>query len=197
MKQFSGFVQKYLIFVSPVVLATLIWGSYESNDEILRNGSFALKALWEVMSWSLMIWFLLLFVFVLLLGFRKETQESTIKYLAGITERDEREEVVMGLAAKRSFIATSGFLVLLLFLSCFTLTIAKLPPEQVVDGHKSTLTIGFHFAEADSGKTVSPDGRVVYEHHDLPLSKSSIILMILLWQVGIFRFRARNELRIA
>ena len=194
MKTLNTLIQKYLIYASPVVLATMVWGTYQSDAEIRRTGTFATMALWEVMSWSLMLWFLLLFVFMILLVVRKETQESTIKYLAGLKERDEREEIIMGSAAKQSFTATAGLLMLLLFLSCFTLTIAKLPPNQVVDGRKSSLSLGFRFSETDTKVTASPDGQVMYEHHDLPLSKSAILLLVLAWQVATFKIRARKEL---
>lgn len=198
MKRFSTLIQKYLIFASPIVLATMIWGTYQSDREIRTTGSFAIKALWEVMSWSLIIWFLLLFIFMLLLAFRKETQESAIKYLAGMKERDEREEIIMGSAAKRSFTATVSFLVFLLFLSCLTLNIAKIPPDQVIDGKSSSLSLGFRLMESFGEETTAPsDNKVIYEHRDLPLSKSSLILLILVWQVAIFRLRARKELALA
>jgi len=194
MKTLNKLIQKYLLYVSPVVLLTIVWGTHQSDAEIRKSGSLALRMLWEVMSWSLMLWFLLLFIFVVLLVFRKDTQESTIKYLAGIKERDEREEVIMGAAARRSFSATAGLLIGLLFLSCFTLNIAKLPPGQAIDGKKSSLSIGFQFGNPIVQETVVKDGGVVFEHHDLPLSKSAIILLVLLWHLATFRLKARREL---
>lgn len=187
-------MNRYLIFAMPVVLTTMIWGSIQSDAEIRQTGSFAIKALWELMSWSLILWFALLLVFMVLLTLRKETQESAIKYLAGIKERDEREEIIMGAAAKRSFTATAGLLVALLFLSCFTLNIAKLPHDQVIDGKKSSLNIGFRFTGTDAPRTVSSDGSLMYDHHDLPLSKSAILLLILIWQMATFRINARKDL---
>lgn len=193
MKTLNTLLQKYLIFASPVVLATMVWGSFQSDSEIRATSSFFMKALWEVMSYSLMLWFLSLIVFMFLLIFRKETQESTIKRLAGIQERDEREEVVMGLAARRSFVATTSLLIALLFASCFTLSVARLQ-NQTVDGKKSSLSIGFHFAGTDAKTSTSPDGLVRFEHHDLPLSKSALLLLVLVWQMGSFRISAKREL---
>lgn len=186
-------MNRYLIWATPVVLATMVWGSLQSEEEIRQSGSFAFRALWEVMSWSLILWFALLLVFMILLAVRKQTQESTIKYLAGLKERDEREEIIMGLAAKRSFTATIGLLIALLFLSCFTISITKLPEDRVADGKRGTLNIGFRFTGTDTPRTTSPDGAVLYEHHDLPLSKSALILLILIWQLATFRVQARRE----
>jgi len=193
-ERFNNLIRKYLVYASPFVAVTIIWGMIQSDSEIRKTGGFFLKALWELMSWSLILWFLCLFILMLMLVFRKETQDSTIKYLAGLRERDEREEVIMGLAAKRDFTATTSFLIFLLFLSCFTLSIAKVPPDQVVDGKKSSISIGFHITGAEPGVSPSPDGRVYYEHRDLPLSKSSIILVVLIWQIATFRYQARREI---
>lgn len=193
MNKLNFYIQKYLIWALPVVVLTVIWSLFQSDLEIRQQGSFALTALWEVMSWVLMVWFLSLFIFMVLLVFRKDTQEATIKHLAGIKERDEREQIIMGLAARRSFVATTALLIFLFFLSCFTLSIAKLP-DNSVDGKKSSLSIGFNFSSTDQKTTSSNDGKIMFEHHDIPLSKSAILLIVIVWQVSVFRFKARQEL---
>jgi len=171
----------------------MAWGAFQSDLEIRTTGSLLTRALWETMSWVLIIWFLSLFVFMILLVFRKETQESTIKYLAGIKERDEREEAIMGMAARRSFIATTGLLIFLLFLSCVTVSIARLP-DEAIDGRKNSLSLGFQFKATDYRSSTSGDGNVMYDHRDLPLSKTGVILLVLIWQVSAFRIKARREL---
>ena len=37
--------------------------------------------------------------------------------------------------------------------------------------------------------------KVIFEHHDIPLSKSAILFIVLVWQISVFRFKARKELR--
>ena len=194
MNKINYCIQKYLIWASPVVALTILWGFFQSDLEIRQEGTFGLTALWEVMSWSLMIWFLCLLIFMILLVFRKDTQEATIKQLAGIKERDEREQIVMALAARRSFVATTALLIFLFFVSCFTVSVARLP-DNTVDGKKSSLSIGFNFSGTDKKTTSSSDGKVMFEHHDLPLSKSAILLIVLVWQVSVFRFKARQDLK--
>ena len=168
MRTANKWIRNYLIFALPIVIATVVWNSFQSDSEIRTSGSLIAKYLWETMSWCLIVWFAALFVFMVLLVFRKDTQESTIKHIAGIKERDEREQIIMGLAAKRSFVATTGLLMFLLFVSCFTVSVARLP-DHSIDGKKSSLTLGFHFSGADKKETVSADGKIIYEHHDLPL----------------------------
>ncbi|MFN8944869.1 MAG: hypothetical protein ACK5WZ_09620 [Pseudobdellovibrionaceae bacterium] len=194
MNKVNYWIQKYLVWALPIVVTTMVWGFFQSDLEIRQQGSFALTALWEIMSWVLMIWFLCLLIFMVLLVFRKDTQEATIKHLAGIKERDEREQIVMGMAARRSFVATTGLLIFLFFLSCFTLSVARLT-DQTIDGKKSSLSLGFHFTGTDTKTTTDNDGNVMYEHRDIPLSKSAILLIVLVWQVSVFRFKARQELK--
>ena len=193
MDKVNHWIQKYLVYASPVVAFTVLWGFFQSDLEIRQQGSFTLTALWETMSWALMLWFVCLLIFMLLLVFRKDTQEATIKHLAGIKERDEREQIIMGLAARRSFVATTGLMIFLFFLSCFTLSVARLP-DKTVDGKKSSLSLGFHFSGTDAKATASSSGDVVFEHHDIPLSKSALLLIVLVWQVSVFRYKARREL---
>ena len=193
MNKINFYIQKYLIWAFPVVVIMVIWGLFQTELDIRQQGSFALKAVWEVMSWALIIWFLCLFTFMVLLVLRKDTQEATIKHLAGIKERDEREQMVMGFAARRSFVATTALLIFLFFLSCFTLNVARLT-DKTVDVKKTSLAIGFSFSGTDKKTTPSDNEKVMFEHHDIPLSKSAILLIVLVWQISIFRFKARQEL---
>ena len=88
-------------------------------------------------------------------------------------------------------ILSTALLIFLLFVSCFTLSIAR-NPNQSIDGKRSTLSLGFHFSGTDTKSSVSSDGTVTFEHHDIPLSKSAILLMVLIWQMTTFRINARK-----
>lgn len=193
MREFSLWIQRLLIWLFPLVLLAIGWSFFQSDLEIREQGSILLTGLWEVVSWIMMAWFLLLFVFLLLLVLRVETQENVIKNLVGLKERDEREEIISGLASRRAFIATTALLIVLLVMSCFTLSVARLP-DNSVDGKKGMLTIGFNLSGADRKSTVSSEGSILYEHHDIPLSKSALILVVLVCQISVFRWKARKEL---
>lgn len=203
LKSLDRWIARYLVWASPLILAIVIWGSVSSDLEIRTSGTPAVAWIWEGLSWNLMLWLALLLVFLVRLAFRDETQEFALKRLAGITERDEREEVFVGAAARRSFLATSGLLVFLLFLSCFTVSIAKIPPEQIVDGRKSMLKIGFRLvgleprAVTPSASTAPTGDSVIFDHQDIPITKSGLILMVLVWQLTTFRVQFRRENRLS
>jgi hypothetical protein len=195
MKRFDYFIQKYLVWGFPNVVATMSWNYFQTDLEIRSIGSLLITVLWEIMSWGLIIWFVSLFTFMVLLIMRKDTQESTIKRIAGINERDEREEIITGHAARRSFISTTSFLIFLFFISSVQVNLAKNTTDNSrIDG-KSSLSLGFRFEPTEPAKTISNDGSIIYEHRDIPLSKSGIILLVLLWQVTIFRYRVRKDLK--
>lgn len=191
MKTLDRWIRKYLVYVAPVVLLTILWGGFQPD---IANDSTTLGTLYDIASWALVLWFALLFFFSVLLAFRRETQEATVKYLAGIKERDERELAVMGAAARRTFTATTGLLVFLLFLSTMTVHIARRPNSQVTDGKHHTLSLGFGFSPTSHERAHNADGSIIFEHYDLPLSKSALLMMILIWHVGSFRLRAKREL---
>ncbi len=193
MKKFNQYLQKYLVYGSPFVMALVAWDYIRPMPHrTAPESSLILKCLWEVMSWNLILWFLALIIFMVMLVINKESQEQSVKFLAGIKERDEREQLVTGIAARTSFVATTSLLIFLLFMSCFTLRIAK-NPDASVDGKKSSLTIGFKLDAASMQEPTNEDG-VMYERKDIPLSKSGIILLILIWQVTAFRIKVRKEI---
>ncbi len=137
-----------------------------------------------------MAWFLSLIIFMLLLVTNKQTQDSTVRYLANIKERDEREELLVGSAAKKSFITTTAVLIFLLFASCFTFTFGKNNNEL----KKRYIAIGFQFLDSQKkSESLDSDG-VILQHKDIPLSKSTLLLIVLALHVGSFKFRLRREI---
>jgi hypothetical protein len=191
MKNFSRWVQNYLLYVFPVVVVTVIWSVLTNNQE---GGPFLLRALWEVCSWSLIVWFVLLFIFMWMLVFHAETREQVIRRIANIKERDEREEIVTGKASRVTFVSSLSLLILLLFLSAFTLQLKKLPPEQVVNDKHGLIALGFDFHFLDDAVKITNDQGLVIEKKDIPLSKSAILLLAIFWQLASFRMYSRRLL---
>lgn len=194
MKKLSRYIQLCVLFAAPVAIALFTWASYQSDAQAAAMGG-SLNLLRQSMVFITIAWALLLFVLMLLLAFHPYTQESVIKRIAGMKERDEREEIITGLAARKSFVATTGFLIFLFFLSCATVSIARMP-NGGVDGKKASLTFGFRMISSEPSQVpaAAGEGQIIYEHRDIPISKSGIILLILAWQLAAFRIKARREL---
>lgn len=191
MRSLDSIIHQLLFWGFPNGVAVMIWGHFQAEAEVRALSSPLWLPLWHAMSWGLVLWFGVLFVFMLLLVFRKETQEATIRRVAGITERDEREEWITGMAARRSFVSSASFLIFLLFFSCLQLKWAK-NPDQSLSPAKSALTIGFGMGSTEPGQTQLGDGTVIHEYSGIPGSKSSLILLVLVWQVVAFRTSIRK-----
>ncbi len=187
-------IQNYLIFAFPLVLICMAWSSLDSTAG--ESSSFVLQALWEVLSWNLMLWFLVLIVFLSMLILIPHVREKTLKRLANIKDKDEREEFITGKAARASYISTLSLLILLLFFSIFNLNIHRVPESQAINGKTGSLSIGLNFDLFDSkAKSLSPpNSEVLFESKDIPLSKSALLLLVLVWQVSTFRIVSQKEL---
>jgi hypothetical protein len=188
-------IQSYLIFALPFVIACMTWSTLHSESEILKNASFLTKATWEALSWNLMFWFIILILFLILLVAVPSAREKTLKRLANLKERDEREQYITGKAARATYISTLSLMILFLFCSVFTLNIYRAPESQAINGKRGTVSIGLHFALLDESKTEKiSENQVLFESKDIPLSKSAIILIFLSWQLLSFNLTARKEL---
>jgi hypothetical protein len=193
MKKVNMWLQNYLVFSLPFVVVCEIWGSIQSDREILVNGSFLEKAAWEVLSWNLMIWFLCLIIFLILMVFVPSTRDIVTRRIANIKERDEREIYITGQASKKAFTSTLSLLVFLFFISIFTFNVSKIPPEEIINNRAKSLSIGFNFKLTDDPKIEKDQaGQVLMESKDIPLSKSAILLLLIVWQISMFGFSARK-----
>lgn len=199
MKKLNHYIQNYLVFSSPLVFTVMIWaGLVTSEKEILNSGSLLTKIIWELLSWNLILWFVTLIIFLVMIIFLTSTREQVMRRLANIQERDEREIFITGQASRKTFISTLGILIVLLFLSIFNFNIRKLPADEIVDGRAKRLSITLNFKALDESKIErNSNGEILLESKEIPLSKSSILLSLILWQIVSFRMSSRklqNEL---
>ncbi|OFZ18652.1 MAG: hypothetical protein A2Z20_04785 [Bdellovibrionales bacterium RBG_16_40_8] len=193
MNKVNRWLQNYLVFSLPFVVACAAWGSIQSDREILVNGSFLTKATWEVLSWNLMIWFLCLITFLILMVFIPSTRDMVTRRIANIKERDEREIYITGQASRRVFTSTLSILIFLFFISIFTFNVSRIPPEEIFNNRAKSLSIGFNFKLTDDPKVEKDQtGQVLVESKDIPLSKSAILLLLIVWQISMFGLSARK-----
>ena len=189
------YIQSYLICTLPFVFACMAWGTIRAENEILKDASFLTKASWELLSWNLMLWFSVLILFLVLLVVWPEAREKTLKRLANLKERDEREQYITGKASRTAYISTLGLLVFFLFFSVFSLNIYRLPESEAINGKTGTVSIGLGFSLLDKPRIeTSPiAGKALFQSRDIALSKTAIILVLLFWHLGSFNFTSRRE----
>lgn len=194
MTKLIRWVQSYLIFALPFVLICMAWGTLHSEKEILTDPSFATKWAWEILSWNLMIWFATLIMFLVLLVAVPDAREKTLKRLANLKERDEREQLITGRASRTAYVSTLSLMIFLLFFSIFSLKIYRVPESEATNGKTGTAEIGLGFSLLDSPRIeTNSDNKIIFETKDIPLSKTGIILILILWQLAAFNYTARKE----
>lgn len=196
MKQLNRFDQyslKYFIYTSPVFIIFMIWATYEFAgvaDKTTLNGG-----IWDYFAGFFIPWVLILLYTVTKMLFSKNFRDITMARLAGIKERDEREVVVAGNAAKYSFLSTFA---LLLFMLVFSITTFSLEKKiEPTTGKNGTFTIGFGMKALDETAYVYEvkDGIKKFDYKSIPLSKPFMILILMFWQIGSYHLMARRELR--
>lgn len=194
MNKFVRMIQSYLLFALPFVLICMIWGTFSSEAEILRHSTMLTKISWEILSWNLMFWFTALILFLVLLVLVPEARDRTLKRLANLQERDEREQFLTGQASRAAYISTFSLMILLLFISVFSLSVYRAPENEAVEGKRGKVYVGLNFSLLDEPKVhVSSEQQILFETKDIPLSKSAILLLLIVWQLSTFYVTARRN----
>lgn len=189
------YLQNYLVYSLPLVLVCMAWGTVSPEKEILKDASLSTKVLWELLSWNLLLWFGVLVAFLILLVALPEARDKTLSRLANLKERDEREQFITGKASRTAYVSTLSVLVLFLFFSIFSLNIHRVPESEAINGKTGTVAIGLQFNLLDKPRleTHETTGRVLFESKEIPLSKTAILLILILWQLAAFNITARRE----
>lgn len=192
MTKLNRWLQNYLIYGLPLVLICVLWSNFQDQKEIFAQGLLS-RAAWEILSWNLMLWFVTLIIFLVLMVFNSSTREMVTRRIANIKERDEREVYITGQASKSTFTLTLTILIALLFISVFTFNIRHLEPAERINDQSKSVSIGFNFKLTDKPKIeTDQNGNIIFESKDIPLSKSAILLLLIIGQITIFSYSARK-----
>ena len=119
--------------------------------------------------------------------------------LSGIKERDEREVQIVGKALKSTYLTTLTLLLFLLFISLFYVHIGKKQRSSIEQGQKPielALKLEFHLIDSNTIIIQKPGFEKYFEMNDLPLSSSTLILLLLLWQIFSYRHVSRRSLKL-
>jgi len=114
-------------------------------------------------------------------------------------ERDERESILTGKATKATFLTTLAILIFLFCLSCFQISIYRVPPDRAVDGKTGFVTLGLGFSLLEHEKQARPVDNIPKEniltYRGLPISSESIILILILWQIISYNYSMRRLIK--
>jgi len=186
----------------PVVVGLMIWANsietqvIEGKKEVIKTGG-----LWDTLGIFFIIWVVLAAITLIRLLINSKLRETMLSKVARIQERDEREVEVSGYAAKFSFFANLALLVLLLFLSSVNLKL-KRDNQGFLDSEGQTkhgyIQLGFALKAYDEKSFKYENNNLGKElsYTDLPISKSGIIIFLIVWQMAMYHLSARKKLKV-
>lgn len=179
-----------------VVLLAFFTSSYDSV--FLISAANYIKQLYNFAGLVFAMWILL----AIYLGFRLMIsgtfREKVLSKLTFIKERDEREAMLTGRAAKATMLTTIAILLCLFCLSCFQVSIYTVPPEAAIDGKLNVISLGFNFdllASSSRSATTDVIKKSILDYAGLPISSSAIILGLIIWQVIAYNYSMRRFMK--
>lgn len=181
------YIQTYLLFAFPLVATCMIWTGSVSDSSIIG-------LIHEFLSWNLMLWFAVLTFFLVLIVVVPKAREHTLRRLANVKERDEREEFITGKAARVTYIATLSLMIFLFFCSVFSVSLVKFPENKTINGKHYALnfSLGYGIFE-DSNMKKSEEKNRVFDSKYYSLSTPTVILILIFWQLITFTLIAKKE----
>lgn len=126
MNKLIRFIQNYLIIALPFVIACMIWSTVSPEEQFLAEASTLTTMIWNALSINLMGWFAILVLFLTLSVIAPSIREKTLRRLANLKERDEREQYITGQASRAAYISTLSLTLFFLFFSIFSLKSKRL-----------------------------------------------------------------------
>lgn len=141
------------------------------------------KSVWEtpvlapVLAFCFAVWFLSLIFVVFATFLSSDYKENVLQDVVLRKERDEREALLSGQAAKKSILVTLVSSILILIVTTGQYNKAETPG-------KSSVTIGvFQLSDDRPITSQAADGSTIV-HHQLPMSKMTLVLLLILIQLS-------------
>jgi uncharacterized membrane protein YeaQ/YmgE (transglycosylase-associated protein family) len=195
-KIFKKIVIGYVFYTFPVTLVGLL--IIDIYDLPPSYGVF-LNTICYIVGAQIAIWVLTSLPLTISMFFSRSIRDSILVKLTGIKERDEREIQIVGKALRTSYLTSMTILLFLLFISLFQVEISKKSAYNVEEGqHRGVAAVGMKFNLIDSDALImQKDGYdFFYAYTNIPLSTSSLIIILLLVQIISYRIVSRKSLRL-
>lgn len=198
MKRVDSMLLKVFLCGIPVIAVLACFAYLYSTGAVSHHAGFN-RLLNNFTGLALALWMVLSIYLCVRLVVSGSFRDQVIAKITFIRERDEREAILTGKAAKTAMLTSLAFLILLFCLSCFHVSIYKVPPENAVEGKTRFLTLSFGFDLLKHGKQDRPEERIqkqdIFSYRGLPVSGTTVILMLIVWQIIAYNYSMRRLMR--
>ena len=197
MKKLDAIFLKVFLYGLPAVIVFAVFSYY--NQGTLHHNAGYLKYLNGLTGLVFAFWMTLSIYLSVRLMISSSFREKVLAKLTFIRERDEREVILTGRATKATFLTSLAILIFLFFLSCFQVSVYRLPPDKAVDGKTGIVSLGFGFKLLEKPQqTASVDAmqkKDIFSYTGLPISNTSVILLLILWQIISYNYSMRRLMK--
>lgn len=198
MKRSDSVLSKIFLYGLPAVLGlALFCGFYERG--VFKEPPAGLAVLHDLTGLVLAVWMALTIYLSARLLLSEVFRDEVLTRFTFMKERDEREALLTGKATKTTFLVTLALLFFLLCLSCFQVSIYRLPPEKAVNGKTGMLSLGVHVdllqGQAASRQQEEIHRKDIFLYTALPISATGIILLLIIWQVAWYNLLMRRWIK--
>jgi hypothetical protein len=199
MKKADSLVLKVFLYGLPLAIILAVFASF-INPNTVSQQPWPISTLYNFAGLIFGLWMLFSLYLSMRLIFSESFRETILSKLTLIKERDEREALFTGKATKNVLLSSLAILICALCLSVFTVSIHKLPPEKAIQGKTGTISLGIGFSLWDDSKTKFTNSEehspnlMNFDYQGIPISKSGLILLMILWQIGAYNLSMRRLL---
>lgn len=198
MKRLDSTLPKVFLLLLPAVVILSVFSYLYSAGAIDHNAGCN-RFLNGFAGLVIVLWMALSLYLSVRLVVSGQFRDQVIARITFIRERDEREAILTGKAAKTAFLTSLALLIFLFCLSCFQVSVYRVPPENAVDGRTGLVSLGIslNFLEQDK-QDRSPEmtsRKDIFSYTGLPLSNTAIVLMLIFWLIASYNYSMRRLLK--
>jgi hypothetical protein len=183
-------------FLAIIVFAVFC---YYYSTGVINNTNALFSFLNDFGGLVLIVWTALSIYLSIRLMVSEPFRDQVISRITFIRERDEREEIMTGKATRTVFMTSLSILIFLFCLSCFQVSIYRVPPEMAIDGKTGFISLGLGFNLLEQSRPGIPEDPVekedIFTYSGLPLSSTTLILILILWQIISYNYSMRRLIR--
>ncbi|GIL17198.1 MAG: hypothetical protein BroJett040_09490 [Oligoflexia bacterium] len=184
------------IYMFPVALAAIALDYLGYNDR--SDGKTIMHYLFDICGWGIVIWTTAVIYLFFAIAINKNLKNKVVRKLAGISENDEREAQITGVASKKTFITATGAMILLVFLSALNIVVYKYPQSLRTEGKNGAILIGMSLKLVEDKPMettqAAEDGKIyIINYKGLPLTGAGMLILIFIIQIGGFYYFSKKE----
>lgn len=198
MKNFDSVLLRIFLYGLPIIVILAIF-SYSYDYETIDSASNYIKLIYNFAGIMFASWMLFSIYLGIRLMFCEIFREKVLTRLTFIKERDEREIMLTGKAAKTTMLTTLAILIFLFCLSCFQVSVYSIPPEKAIDGKTRIVSLDLKFEllkslpKNPSQETIQK--QAILDYTGLPISSSAVILGLIMWQIIAYNYSMRRLMK--